>query len=361
MTMGASNEIDEARVEEFAERLFGFYTSGILVYMIDLAHRTGLFETLAAGSGTSAELAARAGLNERYVRECLGALVTGDLVTYDAATGTYTLPPEHAVCLTGMGSQNLAPFSKGNTLLAQHVEGVARAFHEGGGVPYEEFRPDFTGVMDGMSRGLFDEQLIEGILPLATGLPDRLTQGIRIADIGCGTGHSTNVMARAYPQSTFVGYDLAEDALEQARDEAAEYGLSNVSFEVLDVTQLPAEPPFDAVFAFDAIHDQREPVTVLGRVSKALAPGGVFVMMDIKASSNLEDNVGNPFAPFLYGISTLHCMTVSLAYDGAGLGTVWGEERARAMLADAGFAEVDVHDVPDDPIDSVYVARKAAA
>lgn len=360
--MGTTKEIDEARVEDFAERLFGFYTSGMLGYMIDLANRTGLFEALAAGSGTSTEVAASAGLNERYVRECLGALVTGGVVTYDATTGTYTLPPEHAVCLTGTGSQNLAPFSRGNTLLAQHVEGVARAFREGGGVPYEEFRPDFTGVMDGMSRGLFDAQLVEEILPLVDGLPARLSDGIRVADIGCGTGHSTNLMARAYPRSTFVGYDLAEDALEQARTEAADYELDNVSFEVLDVTQLPADPPFDAVFAFDAIHDQRDPATVLDRIFEALAPGGVFVMMDIKASSRLENNVGNPLAPLLYGISTLHCMTVSLAYDGAGLGTVWGEELARKMLADAGFdQDVHVHDVPDDPLDSIYVARKAAA
>lgn len=352
-------KVDEARVEEFAGHLFGLYTNGMLVYMIDLAHRTGLFDALAAGPGTSDELAARAELNERYVRECLGALVTGGVADYDPTSRTYSLPMEHVVCLTGTGSANLAPFSQANTLLAKHVGGITRAFREGGGVPYEEFRPEFTNVMDGMSRGLFDEQLVDTIVPMVDGLPARLEQGIRVADVGCGTGHSTNVLAGAYPTSTFVGYDLAADAIDQARAEAAEHDLSNVSFHVHDVATLPSEPPFDAIFAFDAIHDQSDPAAVLSRIYEALVPGGVFVMMDIKASSHLENNIGNPFAPLLYAISTLHCMTVSLAYDGAGLGTVWGEELAKQMLADAGFDEtVDVHDVPDDPLDSVYVARK---
>jgi trans-aconitate methyltransferase len=214
--------------------------------------------------------------------------------------------------------------------------------------------------MDGMSRGLFDSQLVDGIVPL-TGLGDSLATGIRVADIGCGTGHSTNVLASAYPASTFVGYDIGPDAIESARHEAADLGLSNVSFELLDIAKLPAEPGFGAVFAFDVIHDQVDPATVLERVSAALAPGGVFAMMDIKASSNLEDNTANPFAALMYGVSTLYCMTVSLAYGGAGLGTMWGEQVARRMLADAGFDHVDVLDVPDDPMDSVYVATKVVS
>jgi SAM-dependent methyltransferase len=350
---------DEAGVEAFAEQLFGLYTGGMLTLMIDLGHRTGAFEALAQGPATSQELAERADLSERYVREWLGALVTGGVVLYDPVTRSYALPPEHAVCLTGQGSLNLAPMAQVASLLAKHVDGVARAFTEGGGVPYEEFRPEFTDVMDGMSRGLFDGQLLEGIVPL-TGLHDRLTEGVRVADIGCGTGHSTNLLARAYPASTFVGIDLAGDALERARREGAEQGLGNVSFDQVDLARLPAEPAYDAVFAFDVIHDQADPVTVLDRVHAALVDGGAFVMMDTRASSNLEDNVGNPLAPLLYGVSTLHCMTVSLARDGAGLGTVWGEQLARRMLADAGFEQVEVHEVPDDPMDSLFVARKAA-
>jgi trans-aconitate methyltransferase len=203
-----------------------------------------------------------------------------------------------------------------------------------------------------------DGQLIDGVLPLAGDLTDRLRRGIRVADIGCGTGHAINLLARAFPASSFTGYDIAPDAIERARDEASRWGLPNASFAVRDVAQLPADPPFGAVFAFDAVHDQADPAGVLRRVHDALEPGGAFVMFDIKAASAVEDNIGNPFAPFLYAVSTLHCMTVSLAAGGAGLGTVWGEELALRMLADAGFSDVTVSDVPDDPLDSLYVARR---
>jgi SAM-dependent methyltransferase len=295
-----------------------------------------------------------------YVREWLGSMVTAAIVDFDPATGSYSLPAEHAVCLTGEGSLNLAPFSQIVTMLAKFVEPVSGVFRSGGGVGYDQFRPEFTDVMDGLSRGLFDEQLIDGMIP-ATGLAAALASGIRVADIGCGTGHSTNVLARAFPASTFVGYDIADDALQRARTEAVAMGVTNVSFELCDVTALPATPAFDAIFAFDMVHDQVDPAAVLHQAHAALAPGGVFVMMDIKASSRVEENVENPFAPMLYALSTLHCLTVSLAYDGAGLGTVWGEQLARRMLADAGFTDVAVFDVPDDPLDQLYVARKAAA
>jgi SAM-dependent methyltransferase len=348
---------DPALVEAFAGRLLQVYTDGMVGLMLDLASRSGLLEAVALNPGTSDEVAARAGLTERYVRECLGSLVTAGIVRYRPATGTYDLPPEHAACLTGEGSGNLAPLARINTLLAHHVDGVMRAFREGGGVPYEAYRPEFTEAMDGLSRGTFDEQLVERLVPLATGLPERLDRGALAIDIGCGTGHSTNVLARAFPRSAFVGYDFSEQALARGRAEAAEWGLDNVRFELLDLVDLSPQRPVDAVFAFDVIHDQADPVTVLDRVRAALAPDGVFVMMDIKASSNLEDNLDHPLAPLLYGVSTLHCMTVSLAREGAGLGTVWGEELARRMLADAGFASVEVHDVPDDPLDSLYVAR----
>jgi SAM-dependent methyltransferase len=352
-----TTSLDETRVAAFGEKLVCFYTGGMVTLMVDLASRTGLLDALAAGPGTSEEVAARAGLAERYVRECLGSLVTAGVVEYDPATRRYSLPAEHALLLTGEGSLNMTPLSRFIALLGVHVPAVAQAFRTGGGVPYEAYRPGFTEVMDGLSRGRMDGQLLDGILPLTGELPARLTDGVRVVEVGCGTGHALNLMARAYPRSSFTGYDLAEDAIAQARAEAAAWGLTNVSFEVHDVARLPSDPPSTAVFAFDAIHDQADPVGVLSRVRAALEPGGWFVMMDIKAASALEDNVGNPMAPWLYGISTLHCMTVSLAQGGAGLGTVWGEQLARRMLDEAGFVDVSVHDVPDDPFDSVYVAR----
>ncbi|WP_019874309.1 class I SAM-dependent methyltransferase [Sporichthya polymorpha] len=347
---------DTARAEEFGGRVFEMVSSSVVVMMIDLAARTGLLDALVAGSGTSDDLATRAGLQERYVRECLGSLVAGGIVDYDATARSYSIPAEHAACLTGGGPTDLAPMARMATVMAPHVPAVATAFREGGGVPYEAFRPEFTVTMDLLSRGLLDGHLLQDILPTA-GLVEQFRAGARVADIGCGTGHAINLMAGEFPASTFTGFDFSAEAVDAGRKEAAELGLSNATFEVRDVSTLP-EGSFDVVFAIDSIHDQRDPAGVLRAVHDALAPGGTFVMIDIKANSALEDNLDNPFAPLLYGISTLHCMTVSLALGGAGLGTVWGEQTARTMLAEAGFEVLAVHDVPDDPLDSVYVSRR---
>lgn len=349
--------LNPERVEAFAGHLIDCYGKGLVTFMIDLADRTGLLEAAAAGPGTSAQLAARAGLNERYVRECLAALATGGIVGYEAATKTFTLPPEHAACLTGHTAANMAPLSRLNTSLARHLDGVEHAFRHGGGVPYDAYKPEFTGLMDSLGRASYDEHLIGTYLPLTGDLPRRLEAGIRVADIGCGTGHTTNLLARAFPASTFTGYDFSIEAIEAARKEQSDYGLTNVWFEVLDVTQFAPTEPVDAVFAFDAIHDQAAPAVVLRRIAEALRPGGVFVMFDIHTSSNLEDNIGNPIAPMVYGVSTLHCMTVSLAQGGEGLGTGWGAQTATRMLTEAGFTGIDVHPVPDDPFNGVFVAR----
>ncbi len=349
-------KLDKQRVQDFARKVFGLYTSGMLTLLVDIGHRTGLFEALAKGPGTSEAIAERAGLVERYVREWLGAMATGGIVDYHAAAQSFTLPAEHALCLTGTSSRNLAPNSHMLPMLAARMEQVAECFKAGGGVPYSAFRPDFTGAQDASWRLLYDGLLIKGFLPAVKGLPERLQAGIRVADVGCGTGHAVNVMAQAYPASSFVGYDWGEDAVARGRAEATAMGLANTRFEALDITRLPAEPKFDLITSFDAIHDQSDPATVLRRIAGALAPDGVYLMIEPKASSRLEDNLGNPFAPYMYGISVLHCLTVSLAEGGTGLGTCWGEEVARRMLAEAGFGRIEVVDAPG-PQNSIYICR----
>jgi SAM-dependent methyltransferase len=352
--------LDEAKIGAFAEQLMGAYTGAMTSAMIDLGQRTGLFDAAWQGPATSAELAERAGLQERYVREWLAAITCAGIATYEPATQTYTFPPEHLSCLTGNTETNLAPFSAACTHLTHFVGPVENAFRNGGGVPYDQYRPDFTDVMDGLSRPMMDGILIDQVLPLAGDLVDRLTVGTRVSDVGCGTGHTTNLLAQAFPASTFVGYDLAADALERGRQEASDWDLTNASFDLQDVANLPSEPAFGAAVVFGAIHDQADPASVLARIFDALVPGGVFLMFEPRASSHLEDNLENPAATMLYAVSTLHCMTVSLACDGAGLGTCWGRELALEMLSDAGFINLEVHDVPGDPMDSVYVAHKPA-
>jgi SAM-dependent methyltransferase len=350
-------QLDKKRIQNFARKVFDLYTSGMLTLLVDIGHKTGLFEALAQGAGSSQEIADRAGLNERYVREWLAGVASGDIVAYDPASATFTLPPEHAVCLTGTSSRNLAATGQFLPMLATRLPGVTESFRSGGGVPYAAFRPDFTEAMDASWRLLYDGLLIKGFLPAAKGLPERLKGGIRVADIGCGTGHAVNVMAHEYPQSTFVGYDLSEEAIARANAEARDIGLNNAHFEILDVTQLPGALKFDLITSFDAIHDQRDPDTTLCRIAGALAPDGIYLMIEPKASSNLEDNIGNPFAPYLYAMSVMHCMTVSLADGGAGLGTAWGEQTARRMLGEAGFADIEVVDAPG-PQNSIYICRK---
>jgi SAM-dependent methyltransferase len=353
-----TDTIDTARIEQFGQQLFGTYVGALTTYMIDIGHRLGLFDELAKSSGTSDEIAARASLDERYVREWLAALVTAGAIAYDPAHRTYELPAEHAVLLTGPGSNNVARFAQLPTLLAKHVQPVSDAFRTGGGVPYSAYRPEFTSVMDAANRNFFDEQLVDAVVPLVPGLAEVLTAGARAADIGCGTGHALVLLAAAYPNSTFVGYDLAEDALAAGRAEAKSAGVGNVRFEQRDVARLDIDRKLDVVLSFDTIHDQVDPRAVLAGIHRALVPGGRYVMVEPRVSSNLEDNIGNPMAPLVYGTSVLHCMTVSLAGGGAGLGTGFGEQLARELLVEAGFESVTVEAAPGDPLDGVFICSR---
>jgi 2-polyprenyl-3-methyl-5-hydroxy-6-metoxy-1,4-benzoquinol methylase len=199
---------------------------------------------------------------------------------------------------------------------------------------------------------------VDVTLPLVPGLVDRLRDGIDAADIGCGSGHALNVMAKAFPGSRFVGYDLSEDGIATARDEAAELGLRNATFEVKDVATLAEPGRYGLITAFDVIHDQAQPAAVLRAIAEALAPDGTFLMVDVGASSALEDNVDHPLGAALHMFSVFHCIPVSLAQDGVGLGTVWGEQKALEMLGEAGFSSVDVRRIDEDPVNNYYVAQR---
>ncbi len=350
--------MNETKARKFLERIGEIYSGAALTLMIDVGFRAGLWEAAAQGPATSEQLAALAGLEERYVREWLGAVTTGEIMEYEPENRTYSLAPEHAISLTGEGGSNRAPNAGLLTYLGKHVNSVVNAFRDGGGVPYSQYRPEFTGLMDQRFRREYDERLLDGYIRVVPGLDERLVSGISVCDIGCGTGHNMNLMAAAYPASTFVGFDIAADAIDLARAEAAEMGLGNVGFEVQDATNLPGGLSFDLMTTFDAVHDQANPQGALNEISRCLAPGGVYLMIDIKASSDIKNNIGNPLAPYLYTVSTMHCMTVSLAANGAGLGTVWGRELALEMLTTAGMSEVEVLD-SSNPTNSIYVCRKA--
>jgi len=342
--------------ETFAERMVNIYTGSMLTNMLDIGYRTGLLEAAARGPATSAELAARAGLDERYVREWLGSMATGGIFTYETEGKIYTLPEDRIAVLTGDRAANVAPVSGIMNHFVKHVPKLVEAFRRGGGVPYKDYWPEFTCFSSDVWRRIFDEKLADGFLGAVPGLNGRLTAGIEVLDIGCGDGHAVNVMAEAFPASRFRGYDITAAGLADATVEAERMGLENTRFERVDVTALSNEPKFDVVTAFDSIHDQFAPDVVLHGIREALADDGIFVMVDFKFSSDIANNLDNRFAPIHYGISVMHCMTVSLAQGGAGLGTVWGIEKACEMLAEAGFGDVEVVDSPR-PQNCIYICR----
>jgi SAM-dependent methyltransferase len=354
----AAMQLDTNRRDAFAERMLGILNSGALSLMISIGHRAGLFDVMSGqGFVTDRALAALAGLNERYVREWLGSMVAGGVVEYQRGAG-YRLPPEHAASLTRAARPgNLATAAQWIPLLGSVEDQVLACFERGGGVPYASFER-FHQVMAEESDQTVVAHLCESILPLVPGLVAALERGADVLDVGCGSGRALNRMAWTFPESRFTGYDVSAEAIASARSEAAERGLRNVRFEVRDVADLRRRDEFDLVTAFDAIHDQTRPGDVLAAVARALRPDGAFLMQEICGSSRVEEDARHPLGAFLYTVSCLHCMSVSLAAGGAGLGAMWGLERAKRMLDEAGFAKVDVRTLPHDLLNFYYVARR---
>jgi SAM-dependent methyltransferase len=352
--------LDQARMEAFGGQAVDILNKAAVAVMMSVGHRTGLFETLAVlPPSTAADVAGAAGLQERYVREWLAAMVTGGIVEHDAERGTYHLPPEHAAFLTrAAATNNMASFAQIIPLISQVEDEVVACFRAGGGVPYASFKR-FPDVMRELSAPTFDTLLVDRILPLVPGLVASLERGIDVLDVGCGSGHAINVLARAFPKSRFAGFDLIPESIEAGRAEAAAWGLSNVRFDVRDATTLGLKDHFDLVTAFDTVHDQAKPAALLAQVASALKQGGTFLMWDVDASSHLHGNKDHLLGPFMYAVSCMHCMTVSLAQNGEGLGAMWGRETAERMLADAGLTGAQVYKVDEDPVNCCYIATKA--
>jgi 2-polyprenyl-3-methyl-5-hydroxy-6-metoxy-1,4-benzoquinol methylase len=359
LTTDQEPTVDASAAEEFAERMFGVFNDSALCLLLSVGHQVGLFDTMSTlPPSTSGEIAAAAGLDERYVREWLGGVTMGRVVEHDPVSARYWLPAEHAASLTrGAGPGNIARMMQMVPLLAEVEQQVIACFSTGGGVGYEGFTR-FHQWMNEDSIATHDAGLLDLVVPLIPGLRETLEAGAAVADIGCGSGHVVNLLARAFPNSRFVGYDFAPEAIETAREEAAGWGLSNTEFVRRDVAEIDDPEEYDVVTAFDAIHDQAHPSRVLANIATSLKPGGTFLMVDIQASSHVHENLEHPGGTFLYTVSMMHCMTVSLAQGGDGLGTAWGRQTALHMLDDAGFAHVDVHAIETDPFNSYYVATR---
>jgi 2-polyprenyl-3-methyl-5-hydroxy-6-metoxy-1,4-benzoquinol methylase len=292
------------------------------------------------------------------VREWLAAMVVGGVVEHDPQDGTYHLPPEHAAFLTRAATpDNIAVTAQFIPVLASVEDRIVESFQKGGGVPYSAYTR-FHEVMAEDSGQTVVAALTDYILPLVPGLTGRLEAGIDVLDVGCGSGRALNLMARKFPNSRFTGYDFSEEAIARARTAAQNHDTTNVRFEVKDVATLDEEARYDLITTFDAVHDQADPAAVLRGIAAALRDDGVYLMQDIAGSSHLHNNLDHPLGPFMYTVSTMHCMTVSIAQGGEGLGAMWGEEKAKEMLKEAGLGEVEVERLPHDIANSYFVARK---
>lgn len=361
-TASARPDFDPAKAEAFAGRFLDALNNGALCLMVSVGHRTGLFDVMSRlPPSISEEIAQRAGLNERYVREWLGAMVTGGVVEFDPAGQRYRLPAEHAAYLTRAAvADNMAVFAQYIAVMGEVENDIVRCFKNGGGVPYEKF-PRFHEVMAEDSGQSVLSSLESHILPLVPGLTERLAQGIRVLDAGCGRGRIITRLAELYPKSRFVGMDLSRQAVDYARGQARQKGLTNIEFAAVDLSHFDetAEPEsFDFVTTFDAVHDQAKPLNVLKGIYRALKADGVYLMQDISGTSHVHKDIEHPIGTFLYTISCMHCMTVSLAQGGEGLGAMWGEEQTRAYLARAGFRSVTTHRLAHDIQNNWYVVTK---
>ncbi|MDO1448228.1 class I SAM-dependent methyltransferase [Rhodocytophaga aerolata] len=345
--------------QDFAGTLLHTYNQAALTLMISVGHQAGLFDQMGTmPPATSVEIAAATGLQERYVREWLGAMVTGEIIDYTPETGQYHLPASRAAFLMrSSGSDNLAVFAQYIPVLATVENDILNCFKNGGGVPYAKYSR-FHEVMAEDSGQSVLSSLIDQILPLAPGLTASLEKGIEVMDVGCGSGRALNLLAKTFPKSRFTGYDLCLEPLEVARAEAHKAGLTNVTFQQRDLTHFAPDQPFDLITAFDAIHDQARPDQVLAMIYQSLKQDGTFLMQDIDGSSHLHNNLHHPLGTFLYTVSCMHCMTVSLAQDGMALGTMWGTEKAEQLLKEAGFKHMSVKRLPHDAQNCYYIVKK---
>lgn len=347
--MAIAPVVDSQEVQAFVGKVLNDSSAALVTTLAAIGDRLGLFKSLATGGpATSAELATRAGINERYAREWLGGMTTAGYLRHDPGTNRFALPAEHAAALADEGG----PFFFGGIhemllSFANVVDPITEAFRRGGGVPQSAYGERFWEGMERFSGSWYDHQLVQAWLPAMPDVQAMLTRGAEVADVGCSRGRALIRMAEAFPKSRFVGYDIFAPSIEAARANARRAGVEDrVRFEVRDASAgLPRT--FDVISTFDVIHDAADPLGLLRSIRQGLNAGGIYVCLDINCADSLEGNAG-PLGAMFHGISVLYCMTTSLANGGAGLGTLGlHEHRLREYATVAGFKEVRVafHDL----------------
>ena len=353
--MTTETDIDSAAIEEFLGQAVSDAAGAVSVLLAHIGDRLGLYRALADGSQvTPEELASRTDTHPRLVQEWLNNQAAGGYVDYDPGEGTFRLPAEHAAALAHETSPAMVHgLFDLVAAVYQSIDKEIDAFRTGTGLAWADHHSSLFTATERAFRPGYQAHLVREWIPALEGLHETLTAGARVADVGCGHGSSTVVMASAYPNSTFVGYDYHAPSLEAARAAADRAGVgARTKFELADAASITG--PFDLIAFFDCWHDTADPVAVARAARRALADGGRVLMVEPSAADCVEDNF-NPLGRFGYGISTLVCTPCSITDGGPGIGAQAGERRTGAIFSQAGFGTF--RRAAETPLNIVYEAR----
>jgi len=348
--MAAPASFDKERAKTFTNQLLDDMAGAVKLHLCVIGDRLGLFKDLAANGPADPEtFAARTGIDDRYAREWLEGMAAAAYVEFDPATQQFSLPAEHVRPL----AEDRHPMFQGNlmNMLAYGMgplDELTKAFRSGGGVSQSAFPPEFYTTMQRSSGLRYDNFLLGTWLPDMPDVVAMLERGVDVADIGCGRGTAIALMAKAFPNSRFTGYDAFAPQIDGARQSAEQHGATaNTAFEVLDASaEIPRD--FDIIFTFDVIHDMAKPREGLANIRRHLKPGGIYVLQEITSADERHDNRGSA-ATIKYGMSLTYCMTTSLANHGEGLGTLGMPQKVvRELCTQAGFTSVRKLDCSND-------------
>lgn len=348
-------ESKELSIEEFGDKVFGDFAGAMTISLCAIGDKLGLFKDLAKnGPSNSQELAERTGINERYAREWLAALGCAEYLKYSPNTQKFSLPKNHeAVIATEMGPGFIGGMFQEMLGLSGVMDEIIKVFKEGGGVHQSQYSDDWWTGMERETGPFFEHVLVQDLIPLTPSIQTKLNSGVNVADIGSGHGRAMVNLAKAFPNSRYVGYDIHEPSVMRANQLAENEGVADrVSFDVLDgASELPEK--YDVITTFDVVHDSANPLGLLKSIRNSLKPDGIYLMLEIHSENNYEDNIGTVGAA-LYGWSVLYCMTTSLANGGEGLGTLGlPEKTVREYCNQTNFSKVTK--IPlDDPFHAIY-------
>jgi 2-polyprenyl-3-methyl-5-hydroxy-6-metoxy-1,4-benzoquinol methylase len=350
--------VDKDRVKSFADKVFADMAGAMTAGMGYVGTKTGLFRAMAGkGPMRLEEVVRESGLSSRYVEEWLKGMTSASYIDYDAATGTYRLPDEHAFLLASDDTDHFMGglFTMAPVLL-RAAPAVAKAFEHGGGVRFEEFGAEGVAGLDLINRGQYEQRLTSYWLKTMPDVTARLEAGGRALDVGCGAGRVCMALARDFPRASVVGLDPDGESIRQAEAAAEAAGLGGrITFQAATTSSLEDPEGFDLVTACDCIHDFAAPERTLQEIKALLKPDGTLFIVEPKAADHLEQNI-NPIATMFYGFSIFHCMTQSLANGGPGLGTCIGPARTEALVRSAGFGSFRQLDIKS-PVNLFYAAR----